>query len=246
MGIKKEARIKVGITAFFVLVAIGFTLEPLISLILKTKTLPTGTISLLVAAPAINKQPDFFDAITRQIPPTHGWAANTDLINKAKDLISSLKTSAVTIQGQSIVIAAGNDPEKTMAEIRRFLSKLTPFEIKTILPDQTSMIETVIDPSLILVKTDNDLKPSSWTFAQSNPQLSVTKSGYTTLISINYPQNVESQNYKTLTKCSVITNGIKEVEFETGEQTAMPAMFSSFLAYFRYFSCFQSFSTFVH
>jgi len=233
-----------GISAFFVLVAIGFTIEPLVTLFLRTNNLPNRTTHLLVAAPALNKKPDYFSAITKHIPPTHDWAANADLINKAKDLISSLKTSSVMIQNESIVIAAANDAETTMVEIRRFLSKLTPFEIKTILPDQTSMIESVIDPSLILVKTDNEAKPTTWTFAQSNPQLIIKKSGYNTLISINYPQIVEDQHYKTITKCSVTAEGIKEVELEKSNHGLISSAYSSFLAYFKYFSCFQSFSTF--
>jgi hypothetical protein len=180
------------------------------------------------------------------VPPTHGWAGNVALLNKIKDLVLSQKILSATTQTNSAVLEDSIAPGLLVSDIRRFLSKLTPFEIKTIMPDQTSMIETVIDPSLIEVKTDDAEKPSTWTFTQTNPQLVIRKNGLNSSIYINYPQVVNSHGFETITDCSVGVNGIKTVSFDITRKPLVSSLYSSFSAYFKRYSCFQSFSTFVH
>jgi len=234
-----------GVAAFFVLVALVFTFEPLVTVILSTRTMPTATTASMTVAPALHPKADFFGALMATVPPSHGWAGNVALLNKIKSMVLGQKIVSSTTQTNSAVLEDAIQPEQLVGVIRQFLSKLTPFEIKTILPDQTSMIETVIDPSLIVVKTDNSQKPSVWTFTQTSPQLVIKKSGSNSLIYINYPQVVNSHGLESITGCSVRTTGIKTVTFDTMRQPLISSIFSSFSAYFRDYSCFQSFSTLI-
>jgi hypothetical protein len=242
-GSKKEAWVMAVVAAFFVLVALVFTFEPLITVILSTRTMPAATTASMTIAPALHPKADFFDALMATVPPSHGWAGNVALLNKIKSLVLSQKIVSATTQTNSAVLEDIAQPEQLATNIRRFLSKLTPFEIKTILPDQTSMIETVIDPSLIVVKTDSSQKPSIWTFAQTSPQLVIKKNGQNSSIFINYPQVVYIHGFESITGCSVGSTGIKTIAFNTVRKALISSMFSSFSAYFRDYSCFQSFST---
>ena len=245
-GSKKEALITAVVAAFFVLVTLVFSFEPLVTVVLSTRTMPTATTASMTIAPALHPQADFFDALMATVPPTHGWAGNVDLLNKIKDLVLSQNIISATTQTNSAILEDAIAPKQLISDIRRFLSKLTPFEIKTILPDQTSMIETVIDPGLIEVKTDNADKPTVWTFTQTNPQLVIRKNGLNSLININYPQVVNSHGFETITGCSVGTTGIKTVTFDITRKPLISSLYSSFSAYLKHYSCFQSFSTFVH
>jgi len=245
-GSKKEAWVMAGVAAFFVLVTVIFTFEPLVSVILSTRTMPAATAASMTVAPALHPKADFFDALMATVPPSHGWAGNVALLNKIKNLVLSQKIISASTQTNSAVLEDSIAPEQLVSDIRRFLSKLTPFEIKTILPDQTSMIETVIDPGLIETKTDNAKNPTLWTFTQTNPQLVIKKSGSNSLIFINYPQVVNSHGFESIIGCAVGTTGIKTVTFDIMRKPLISSMYSSFSAYFKHYSCFQSFSTFDH
>lgn len=245
-GSKKEAWVMAGVAAFFVLVTFIFTFEPLVTVILSTRTMPTATTALMTVAPALHPKADFFDALMATVPPSHGWAGNVALLNKIKNLVFSQKIISARTQTNSAVLEDSIAPEQLVSDIRRFLSKLTPFEIKTILPDQTSMIETVIDPGLIDIKTDNVKNPTLWTFTQTNPQLVIKKSGSNSLIFINYPQVVNSHGFESITGCAVETTGVKTLTFDITRKPLISSIYSSFSAYFKHYSCFQSFSTFVH
>jgi hypothetical protein len=245
-GSKKEAWVMAVAAAFFVLVALVFTFEPLVTVVLSTRTMPSMTTASMTVAPALHPKADFFDALMATVPPSHGWAGNVALLNKIKDLVLSQKILSASTQTNSAVLDDAIQPERLVTDLRRFLSKLTPFEIKTILPDQTGMIERVIDPSLIEVKTDSSQKPSVWTFTQTNPQLVIRKNGSNSSIYINYPQVVNSHGFGSIIDCAVGTTGIKTVTFDTMRKPLLSSLYSSFSAYFKHYSCFQSFSTFVH
>lgn len=237
-GSRKEAVVTAVIAAFFVLTALAMTFEPLVTVILKTRTMPAYTNQYLTADP-VAKSADFFDGIMKNVPPSHGWVGNVALLNKVKDLVFNLNIVSATVQNNSVAIEAANDPEQTVADIRRFLSKLTPFEIKTILPDETSMIETVIDPDLIKVVQNGP----SWSFTQTNPQLIIEKNGSNSSIYINYPQAVDTHGFETPISCSTQTDGIKTLKYDATRSTLLSATFKGFLAYLKDYSCFQSFST---
>ena len=245
-GSKKEAWVMAGVAAFFVLVTLGFTVEPLVSVILRSRVMPSETREYLTVAPAIQPKGDFLDAITKTIPPTHDWAGNVELLNKVKDLVFGLNITSATVQNNSVAIEAADAPEGVVTNIRRFLSKLTPFEVETVMPDQTSMTELVIDPGLIQVETDFAMKPTVWTFTQTNPQFVIRKNGLNSSIFINYPQVVDSHGFETPVGCAVAANGIKTITYDSTRETLLSAIFKSFLAYFKHYSCFQSFSTFDH
>jgi len=244
-GSKKEALIMAGVAAFFVLAALTFTFEPLVAVILKTRTMPAGTTVYLTAA-STSKHPDFFDGVMKTMPPSRDRAMNIELLNKIQSLIFGFNITSVAVQSQSVIIKAANHPEQIVADIRRFLSKLTPFEIKTILPDQTSMIETVIDPGLIKIETDRANETTTWTFAQTNPQLTIKKNGSNSEIFLNYPQVVDNHGFEAPIRCIIAANGIKTVSYGAIEQTLVSAFIKGFLAYFRDYTCFQSFSTFAN
>jgi len=245
-GSKKEALVTAVIAAFFVLVALVFTFEPLVTVVLSTRVMPTATTASMTVASSRQPKADFFDALMAIVPRTQGWADNVSLLNKIKDLVLSQKILSATIQTNSAVLEDLIAPEQLISDIRRFLSKLTPFEIKTILPDQSSMIETVIDPGLVEVKTDHSANPTVWTFTQTNPPLVIRKNGSNSTISINYPQDVNNHGFESLTSCSVGSTGIKTVTFNTRRESLIKGLYSSFLAYFKHYSCFQSFSTLIH
>ncbi len=243
---KSKARIIAGIAAFFVIATLGFSFEPLVSLVERTKNMPAETTAYLTLAPSLKPKGDFFEGIMRTIPPTHDWTANIDLLNKLKGLVFDSNILTATVQDNSVAISSASKPGPIIANIRRFLSKLTPFEVKTVLPDQTSMTEIVIDPGLVKVATDNETNPSVWTFAQTNPQLVISKNSLNTNILINYPQIVDNLGYEYPTNCSVSSSGIKTVSLNTARQTLFLALFKGLSAYLRHYSCFQSFSTFTH
>jgi RNA-binding protein YhbY len=230
---KKEAGVMAVVAAFFVLMTFGFTIEPLITVILINRTIPLGTASLLVISPTA-KNADIVVAVGKQ-------AVQTELLDKANDLLTELKVKEVAIQATSFELTTGSPAKVTVTDIRHFLSRLTPFDIKTILPDGTFMTETVIDPALIQVTNKNDI----WTFTQTNPQVVVQKNGLTSDILVNYPLVGDIHGFESLIGCKNTVPGIKTLSFRTIRQGFVPAIFTSFLAYFKDYSCFQSFSTLV-
>jgi len=232
-GSKKEAWVMAGVAAFFVLVTLGFTLEPLVAVILVNRTIPLATTSLLVVSPNA-KSADIVAAVGKK-------TVQSELMDKADDLLGRLGVRSVAIQATSFAIATKASPEGAVAKIRRFLSQLTPFDIKTILPDGTFMTETVIDPALVKITTGKDI----WTFTQTNPQIVVQKNGLKSNILVNNPQVGDIHGFESPIGCKKTAPGIKTLTFEPKRQALIPSIFTSFLAYFRDYSCFQSFSTFI-
>jgi hypothetical protein len=177
------------------------------------------------------------------VPQTHAWAGNTALLNKIKDLVFGFNITAVSIQTNSVVLEAALEPKLAIEDIRIFLSKLTPFEVKTMLPDDTYMIERVIDPQLINVASSSDKNLPGWVFTQTSPQLFIKNNGSTSAIYINFPQAVDAHGFETPTKCSFGNDGIRTVVYDPQRHGLVLAFFNGFLAYLRDYSCFQSFST---
>jgi len=121
------------------------------------------TTSLLVVS-SNAKSADIVAAVGKK-------TVQSELLDKTDDLLSGLGVRSVAIQATSFEISTKASPEGAVAKIRQFLSRLTPFDIKTILPDGTFMTETVIDPALIKVAAGDNI----WTFSQTNPQIVVQK-----------------------------------------------------------------------
>ena len=230
---KKEAVVMAVIAAFFVLVTLGFTIEPLVAVILTNRTIPLGTTTLLVVSPDA-KSADIVAAVGKK-------TVQSELLNKTGDLLGGLDVRSVAIQATSFEIATKDPPGAAVEKIRQFLSRLTPFDIKTILPDGTFMTETVIDPALIKVATGKDI----WTFTQTNPQVVVRKNGLNSNILVGNPQPGDIHGFESPIGCKKTAPGIKILTFKPLRQTLISSIFTSFLAYFNDYSCFQSFSTFL-
>ena len=232
-GSKKEAWVMAGVAAFFVLVTLGFTLEPLVTVILAYRTIPLETTSLLVVS-SNAKSADIVAAVGKK-------TVQSELMDKADDLLGRLGVRSVAIQATSFAIATKASPEGAVAKIRRFLSQLTPFDIKTILPDGTFMTETVIDPALIKVAAGDNI----WTFSQTNPQIVVQKNGSKSNILVNNPQVGDIHGFESPIGCKITAPEIKTLTYEPKRKALVSTILTSFLAYFRDYSCFQSFSTFI-
>lgn len=231
---KKEAVTTAAIAAFFVLVTFGFTIEPLVSFILRNRNTPLDTTSLLVVGPTA-KSADIVAAVGKT-------TVQSELLNKADNLLNKLGVRSITLQPTSFAITTGSGAEAAVSDIRRFLSQLTPFDIKTILPDGTFMMETVIDPALIKVANNRDI----WTFTQTNPQVVVQKNGLISNILVNNPQVGDIHDFESPIECKDTAKGIKTIHYDPTRKTLISSIFTSFSAYLRDYSCFQSFSTFVH
>jgi hypothetical protein len=242
-SLNKPRLIKAAITAFFVLIAIGFTLEPLVSLIIRTQDLPAGTGFSLAVAPGKNKRADFYEEIVKITGKTPSWGDNLELLDKTKDLIFGLKIKSALIGNDYVVINANTPAVSIIAEIKRYLAKLTPFEIKTLLPDKTAMIEIVIDPALIKTNETQDNGQRSWVFEQTNPHIVIQEIGQNSVVILSNQQPVETHGLLGVKSCSLTGNGTKTIAYGNDRQTLTKAVVSSFSAYFRDFSCFQSFST---
>ncbi len=242
-ALKTERRIVAGVAAFFLLLTAAFTFEPLYFLLLNARHLPAGTTAYFTAAPASRNKPAYFSEIMKTIPPSHGWAANVNLLNNLKDLIFGFNVTEVTIQPWSVEIETTQKTDEVVTAIRRHLSKLTPFEIKTTLPDNTQMTEFIIDPELITVRAQNDNQNSGWIFTQTTPQLFVKNNGSTSIINLNYPQPGDKQSVKTLKSCHFSPNGLVVVTFDPQPHSRLGSIFINIFAYLKDYSCFQSFST---
>lgn len=232
-----------GAAAFFVLTALAFTFEPLVTLILKSRTLPAGTTTYLSASPAVNGKPDFFGAVMKTVPPSHGWAGNIALLTKLQEPLFGFNIASIAIFPWSLEIDTSEKPEQAMTTLRRHLSKLTPFEINTPLPDGTAMTEIVIDPQLIEVRASEDQKNRGWIFTQTSPQLFVKNNGLNSSIYLGYPQDVNAQGFESLSSCRMTTEGLRTVTVDSQRRTLISSVFHSIIAYLSDYSCFQSFST---
>lgn len=242
-SLNKPKLIKAVITAFFVLVAVAATLEPLYSLTQKTAQLPPNTRKFLVRAPGPKIAPDFFDGVIKTVPPTHDWAGNVALLEALKEKLFSQPVESIAVQDFSLKMNVRANSEVLFASVLNFLARQTPFEIKTRLPDQTSMIEIVIDPQLVPV-SQSKTEPEIKTFTGINPQLSFEKNGSNSIVSFGYPQAVEKASYLKITSCHTAPNGVKTITFGESKNGLTIAMLANFSAYLKDFSCFQSFSTF--
>ncbi len=234
-----------GVAAFFVLVALGFTLEPLVSLVLKTRALPAGT-TVTLTVPEKTEPTEVIDEITNLIKGFGLKEPNQGVMAKASALAASLpiKGTVALASSQnalpySLVIETGSEAEDIVTAIRQLVARLTPSEIITMLPDDTSMIEIVIDPGLVPVTHQND----QWSFAKLDPQIDIQQKSQGSAILINDPQVVDIHGFETPLSCRLTKEKIKELTYDSQRRALLPAVFYGFLAYLRHYSCFQSFST---
>jgi hypothetical protein len=224
-----------------VLLTAVFSFEPLITLVLATKNLPQTTSASLFKTSRGSGE-TLVNEILNQIPET-----NKDLVSIAESLDAlGAKNSyySAIIQPKSLIISTTQDIQPLVGAFRRYLAKKTPFAIKTVLPDSTTMTEIVIDPSLVPVETKADSINGSWTFTQTNPQLTLANIGSNKSIIFNNPQVVYNLRYKSLNSCSETGSGIKVLTYQNSDEMLSTAIINSFLAYLKDYSCFQSFSTF--
>jgi hypothetical protein len=233
---KKEALVTAVIAAFFVLVAFVFTIEPLVSIILANRTIPLKTTSLLVVSSGA-KTSDILAAVGKQ-------DLKSELFAKTNDFLEKLSIQSIAVQDRSFAISTARPSEQVTTNLRKYLSRLSPTDIKTLLPDGTFMTETVIDPILIKVKTGKTGVYKTWTFTQTNPQVVIQENGLNSDILINNPQVGDIHGFESPATCSSNTNKIRTIGFNTTRKPLISAFLTSFLAYFKHYSCFQSFSTF--
>lgn len=219
-----------------VLITAIFSFEPLVTVVIATRELPQTTSASLfktsrgngdaLVAEILNQRPEIDNDLV-------SMAEFLDTLGAKNDYYSA------TIQPKSLLISTTQDVQPLVNTFRRYLAKMTPFEIKTVLPDQTSMTEIVIDPNLIPIVA----KAGSWTFTQTNPQLTFTDNGSSKSIIFNNPQIVYNIRYKPLASCYETAKGIKVVTYQNSDELLSSALLHSFLAYIKDYSCFQSFST---
>jgi hypothetical protein len=247
-GSKKEAWIIAGVTAFFVLVALAFTLEPLVTIILSTRALPAGT-TVTLKIPEKTAPNEVIGEITNLIKDFGFKEPNQNIMTKVSALAASLPiqgTIALASSSKglpySLVIETASKPEDIITAIRQLVARLTPSELITILPDNTTMIEIVIDPGMVTVTNQN----GQWLFAKLNPQINIQEKPLGSAILINNPQVVEIHGFEAPLSCRLTQTKIREVTYNSQRQALLPAIFNGFLAYFRHYSCFQSFSTLDH
>lgn len=247
---RKETVVTTVIAAFFILVALGFTFEPLITIILRSRTLPAGTTVLMtfnkcVAAPdAINETINLIKSLGFQEP-------NSAIIAKIGALASNtpLKGYIALAQSEtglpySLDIETNTKALNIVAGIRQLVARLSPSELITILPDKTTMTEIVIDPGLIPITQQKVGQYDQWSFSTLNPHISIQQKPSSSAILINNPQVVDMLGFEAPLSCRLSNMQTRIVIFDSHRSSLVPTIFRSILAYFRDYSCFQNFSTF--
>ena len=224
------------LAAFFVLVTLIFTFEPLFSLILQTRTLPIGTTVYFVKTPQTIEN-GALTTIADYTQNTLHWDDQVAALFIDNGFVSA------SFGHSAIRILSRTQPGQIIVSLRRYFAHFNPKEVLTILPDQTSMTEIVIDPSLVPVDHSTVENEDNWSFSQANPQIIIRKNGSISSILINNPQAVDIHGFSAPSSCRRNEEQMKIVTLNTDRQPLIGAVFQGFLPYLRDFSCFQSFST---
>jgi|GEM_PF-3368941 hypothetical protein len=237
---KREAWITGAIAAFFVLVALAFTFEPLVTVIVSSKNLPAGAI--LSAKISANEESAQVYADGLAIISILGIKPiENPLVKKASmALISSISgeknLTIVAKPAGSLPITAelsGNsvDPDSAEQSIYRVAAYFDPTENRVIMPDNTSYIEIVADPD----KANPDKLPIPISINSFKNQITVSTSK---------KQLDKGNYYLSPTECWQLPSGVNIINYSKISDNLVNNIISGIRAYFRDFQCFQNFSTF--
>lgn len=237
---KKEAVVTGAIAAFFVLVAVGFSFEPLVTVIIKSRNLPEGT-NVFAKIPAnIDNNQLFADGATIvsalgvQIPK------NKTIINDIYTLfgaVTGVRTLTIVSKNAGllpITLSLSGTTDKEIAAlplINLIASRTYPSEDLVKMPDNTSYTELVVDPD----KADPSRLPI--------PLQITTQNSFTNISTSNNPLN-KANYYLSPMSCTQLPDGVKIINFAKLSQSLGKNIILSLKQYISGFECFQGFSTF--
>jgi hypothetical protein len=237
---KKEAWVTGAIAAFFVLVTIAFTFEPLATVILRSRDLPAGTILSARIPENIDNDQLFEDGATLlgaqgfQVPD--GETLKKD-VNSLLPAVTGVRTLSIITQSAGILPVtlslSGETDEAYAAKplIKLIAAYANPSENTITMPDNTTYIEFVADPD----KADPTKLPIP---------LSINSDKSTTTISTsNKPLN-KANSYLSPMSCTQLPDGAKIINFAKIRDSFLGNFIFSLKQYLASFDCFQSFSTF--
>ncbi len=237
---KKEATITVALAAFFVLVTIGFTFEPLATVILKSRDLPQETVLLAkILADTSNEQ---ILADGKMLLGEKGvvFKEGETLKRSVNALLSSVtgeRTLNIITQSAGALpvtlTLSGKTNEEYAAKplVKLIAAYENPSENRITMPDNTTYIEFVADPD------------------KANPTklpipLSINTHEDITTISTSKNPLEKANKYLSPLSCEELPSGTKIINFAKNRDYFLRNVLFSTKQYLANFECFQSFSTF--
>jgi hypothetical protein len=237
---KKEAWVTGAIAAFFVLVAIGFTFEPLATVIIKSRDLPNGTILSARIPENIGNDELIKDGETLlaaqgiQVPEGEALIKDANAILSAVNgvRILSIITQSAGILPVTLSLSGATDEAYAAKPLVKLIAAYTkPSENMVTMPDNTTFIEFVADPD----KAD----PTKLLIP-----LSINSQGQTSTISTSNKPLDKANYYLSPMSCTQLPDGVKILNFAKIRDSFLGNIIFSLKQYLANFSCFQNFSTF--
>jgi hypothetical protein len=237
---KKEAWVTGAIAAFFVLVTIAFTFEPLATVILKSRDLPAGTILSAQIPENIDGDQLFEDSAMLLSAQGFQVAEGETLKNDVNALLPavtgvrtlSIITKSAGILPVSLSLSGKTDEAYAAKPLIKLIAAYTnPSEDTVTMPDNTTYIEFVADPD----KADPTKLPIP---------LSINSDKSNTTISTSNKPLDKANFYLSPMSCTQLPDGVKIINFAKIRDSLLGNMIFSLKQYLANFECFQSFSTF--
>jgi len=237
---KKEAIITVAIAAFFVLVTIAFTFEPLATVILRSRDLPADTVISATIPDNVPNDQLFQDGqtilgIDGVVAPDGGMIEKD--VSALLSSVTGVRSLNVIAQGAGVLpvtltLSGTSNPDTTNFPLIKLIAAyFSPSENTVVMPDSTTYTEIVADPN----RGDVSKLPIP---------LSVKLEDNVTTISTSNNPLGKANKYLSPISCAQLPSGVKIINFARIRDSFVGNMIFSLKEYLANFSCFQSFSTF--
>jgi len=219
--------------------AFGFTFEPIVTVVRRSALLPAHT-SLVARVPATTPPAAFgalIEELLRNVGATIPDTPEVALIREHL-LPEWSGTRTVIVQNAAgaflpvtVTLSGTGNETGVLAALRRIAAHAAPREETHLLPDGSTFVEIVADPSAVAIA---DL-PLPITVHAAPPLVSLRTADVSTS---------PSGAFLVPLSCRMTTEGTRIVSYRDADGP-ISAVLSSVPAYLRDFSCFQAFSTFV-
>jgi len=234
-----------GAAALMVFIAaFAATLEPLATVVLRSRALPSNT-TFLARTPAYENPADTLadaNALFAELGASAIGGEDAAIGLAIFSAFPGPKQIAI-IQPNSLAITAWNgDREAALAGFKRIVAVELPSEREITLPDETRAVEIVADPELAKLtyaKTDTDER---WTVdSESFTQALRVSGNEITFTTAPNPWGA-SPTYYMPRSCRVTKTGTRILTLGAGSTSWFKSMLNGIPAYLSGYSCFQAFS----
>ncbi len=250
--IHKEILIMGAIALMVFIAALVFTFEPLITLVLRSRSLPRDTV-VLVRIPADVQPHTVVEEGTTLLRALGATLPLDDTVPRIVNLIiPALHGTAYVAVAQetngplpvSLSVHVRGDKRTPLTDaLRRLVAYALPTEQEIVLPDDSRAIEIIADPENVTLSYEEGQGDERWNVQGLTLPLALRADRSSATLSTSFIPGTQTGTISIPVSCSVRAGGIRVVRVVRASQNTFLAMLSGISAYIRDYTCFQAFST---